>query len=61
MTTWYAVLNTTGEVIAEADSMKACSDDARAAGYWSDFGDPAGSVAPYSLQTYRPAERQPCD
>lgn len=53
---WYAVMNGSNEVIAEDQGHADCSVKALATGRWVDFNDPAGSVAPYRLQTFKPAE-----
>lgn len=54
---WYAVMNHTDEIIAEAAEHSACSAAALATGRWVDFDSPKGSVAPYRLQTFKPGAR----
>lgn len=59
MTKHYAVMNETGEVIAQADSFTECQRKAYFSGKWADpnTGEiaPAGTVAPYHITTIEPA------
>lgn len=58
MTKHYAVMNETGEVIAQADSFTECQRKAYFSGKWADpnTGEiaPAGTVAPYHITTIKP-------
>jgi hypothetical protein len=58
MTKHFAVMNETGEVIAQADSFTECQRKAYFSGKWADpnTGEiaPAGTVAPYHITTIKP-------
>lgn len=58
MTNHWAVMNDTGEVIAQGDTFEECLRKAFATRRWVDpnTGEfmPAGSTCPYRLQTWEP-------
>lgn len=58
MTKHYAVMNDTGEVIAEKNSFAECQRAAYFSGKWADPNSgelaPAGTVAPYHITTIKP-------